>query len=315
MQFFRTPAPVRKVKRLKSAIKKGKVDKPLKVDSREMIIQKEFQKKLKSLPLGKVMELDTSELLTQQIADEIANIISAKILEMDTSELLTEQGINEVINSITAKVLELDTSELLTEAQINEMTNLITAKVLELDTSELLTQQSLVQITDAIKNEVMKPIPSLFKPNFFKMTTVKIKAEKGKAPLLNSMRFIEPNLQFNELVISYSLMFDESIMEIIIKETIPKNLKIKKVFPESVIPSRKVEKSKIVQKWKIIPEIAKNKFEFGYICSGKGISDEFPFEIDIPGMNLSSSKMKSKEYEKINIFIPEFHNLIRKFKT
>jgi len=315
MQFFRTPPPVRKVKRLKSAIKKGKVDKPLKVDSREVIIQKEFQKKLKSLPLGKVMELDTSELLTQQMADEIANIISAKILEMDTSELLTEQGINEVINSITAKVLELDTSELLTEAQINEMTNLITAKVLELDTSELLTQQSLVQITDAIKNELIKSKPSMLKPNFFKMTTVKIKAKKGKAPLLNSMRFVEPNLQFNELVVTYNFQFDKSVTEIVIKETIPKNLKIKKILPASVKGSKKIEKGKYVQEWKITPELAKNTFQFGYVCLGKGIIDEFPFEISIPGKNLTPTKTKTKEFEKLDLFVPEFHNIIQKYKT
>ncbi|NVM05091.1 MAG: hypothetical protein HWN67_22410 [Candidatus Helarchaeota archaeon] len=309
------------------------------------------------LPREKILELDTSSLLTKQMINDITNAIKAKLpkeklLELDTSELLSEEVFNKVVNLIKSqlpkeKLLELDTSELLTEEMKNVISNAIKTqqdrlleidptevlneemitgianavinqlpieKLLELDTSELLTQETINNIDNAIKNELIKVKPPVPELSSYILTKVQVKLKRKKRPLVDILRFVEPNIQFNEKLISFYFKFRVFVPEIHIKEIIPENLKIKKTIPFPVPRVQKTEEGKNIQIWKIVPELARDTFEFGYICSGKGIEKEFPFEIEIHGMEISSAKEKQKELKKAEVFTPNFHELIQKYK-
>ncbi len=282
------------------------------------------------LPKEKLLIFDTSEMLTEEVFNKIIDRIKAqlpkeKLLELDTSELLTDEMKNVISNAIKAqlpkeKLLQIDPTELLTDEMINGIataviTQLPIEKLLELDTSELLTQETINNINNAVKDELIKVKPPLPELTSYILTKVNIRLKKKKRPLVDILRFVEPNLQFNEKLITFYLKFRAFVPEIHIKEIIPENLKIKKQIP-FLVPRevQKTEDGKTIQIWKIVPELARDTFEFGYICSGEGIENEFPFEMEIHGMEISSAKEKQKELKKTEVFTPNFHELIQKYK-
>ncbi|MHA1377627.1 MAG: hypothetical protein ACTSRG_04490 [Candidatus Helarchaeota archaeon] len=287
--------------------------KVLQLDTSELLVEEHItETKVKGLIDAKINELDTSELLTEEAKKYIRDIVATKLMQLDTSELITEETINNVAGIVTAKLLELDTSELLTSETVNVITNIVTAKVLELDTSELLTEETMNQISSEIQSQLSKEkIPEL-EPNLYKLDKFKIKSAKKKT-LLDSSRIFE-RFSLNEVAVSYYFKINKSISEVLIKEFIPKNLKIEYVIPSSLTRTQIKEKGKIVQVWKIIPEPHRDVFEFGYVCSGKEVQTKFPFELTIPGKNLKPKKPKSKDLKNECIFVPEFHQNLKKYK-
>ncbi|MFX1449769.1 MAG: hypothetical protein ACFFCM_02930 [Promethearchaeota archaeon] len=315
---------------LESMLPKEKI---LELDTSQLLTQQminDITAAIKSqLPKEKLLELDTSALLSEEVFNKVASLIKSqlpkeKLLELDTSELLTEEMKNVISNAIMTqlpkeKLLEMDPTELLSEEIITGIaaaviTQLPIEKLLELDTSELLTEETINNINSAVKNELIKVMPTIPKLSSYILTKVNVKLKRKKRPLVDILRFVEPNIQFNEKLVSFYLKFRAFIPEIHIKEVIPENLKIKKQFPFPVPRVQKTENGKNIQIWKIFPELARDTFEFGYICTGKGIEKEFPFEIQIHGMEISSAKEKQKELDKTEVFTPKFHELIQKYK-
>jgi len=177
-----------------------------------------------------------------------------------------------------------------------------------------LTEETINNINSAVQNELIKVIPTIPKLSSYILTKVNVKLKRKKRQLVDILRFVEHNIQFNEKLVSFYFKFRAFIPEIHIKEIIPENLQIKKQVPFPIPRVQKTENGKNIQIWKIFPELARDTFEFGYICSGKGIEKEFPFEIQIHGMEISSAKEKQKELEKTEVFTPNFHELIQQYK-
>ena len=134
-----------------------------------------------------------------------------------------------------------------------------------------------------------------------------IKSKKKKEPILEVLRITEPNFKGNKLVVSYYLNFYKPLSQIFFNEKLPKGAKVTFNFPESVTKTSENINGIDKQVWKIIPEISKSSYKFGYICQGKGMKDELPMDITIPKQKISVSKEKSAKTEKLSFFLPELH--------
>ncbi|NVM05086.1 MAG: hypothetical protein HWN67_22385 [Candidatus Helarchaeota archaeon] len=165
-----------------------------------------------------------------------------------------------------------------------------------------------------ITKPVVVPKPEI-EPNFYILNKVSIKAKKKKKPVMDIVKIVEPIIDRNEKIVSFYLKFYEHVSELFVKETIPKNLKIIKKMPKSIQKTSEIKDKKTYQIWKIIPELAKDTFNFGYICSGEINKEDFPLEINIPGMKVSSVTEKISEPQKSDIFLPELHKLIQTQKN
>ncbi|MHA1299872.1 MAG: hypothetical protein ACTSO9_10585 [Candidatus Helarchaeota archaeon] len=95
-----------------------------------------------------------------------------------------------------------------------------------------------------------------------------VKTKKRKKPVMEIVKIIEPNAKYRENLVSFYLKFYKPLTELYLKENIPKNLKLLKIIPNSMQKTAESKNGQSIQTWKIIPELAKNEFNFGYICSG-----------------------------------------------
>ncbi len=168
------------------------------------------------------------------------------------------------------------------------------------------------------KENKIKPIPKPvvvpkieIEPNYYILNKVSVKAKNKNKPIVDIVKIVEPNIEKNEKIVSFYLKFYKSVSELFIKELIPKDLKIIKKMPKSIQTTLETKDKNIYQIWKIIPELAKNTFKFGYICSGEIRKEDFPLEISIPGRKISSITEKLSEPQKSDIFLPELHQLIQ----
>ncbi|MHA1377025.1 MAG: hypothetical protein ACTSRG_01460 [Candidatus Helarchaeota archaeon] len=119
------------------------------------------------------------------------------------------------------------------------------------------------ELTQPIKVEKKPKI----KENLFFVNKILIRTKKKKKNLLEIVKIIEPKTQKDENIVSFYLKFYTPISELYIKEKIPENLKIKKIIPYYLEKAFEVQKDQKIQIWKIIPELGKNTYNFGYVCS------------------------------------------------
>ncbi|MFX1451841.1 MAG: hypothetical protein ACFFCM_13415 [Promethearchaeota archaeon] len=147
----------------------------------------------------------------------------------------------------------------------------------------------------------------------YKLDKLLIKTEVEQDNILEIAKIIEPNIRFQEILISYYLKFNKNIKELSIKEIIPKNMNVTMHYPSSIEKFSEVIEDKVIQTWKIIPEISKNIVEFGYISSGDLIID-FPIELIIPEMNIHFKGKMTPQIEKRMFFLPELHHFLQKNK-
>ncbi len=122
---------------------------------------------------------------------------------------------------------------------------------------------------------VSKPVTVMkervLEKNLFFLDKFLIKTRKGKKMMMEIIKIIEPNPEFNEILVSFYFNFHAPLSEVHIKETVPKNLKIIKKIPETMQETIEAKDGMKFQSWKIIPELRKSTFTFGYIC--KALTD------------------------------------------
>ncbi|MHA1301198.1 MAG: hypothetical protein ACTSO9_17390 [Candidatus Helarchaeota archaeon] len=146
------------------------------------------------------------------------------------------------------------------------------------------------------------------------MNKFQIKSKSDNRPILELIRLAEPNIKYYELIVSYYLKFYKNIDEIYIKERIPENLEVSLKIPKFIEKSIEIHDNSNFQIWKIIPEIAKDEYYFGYICFGNNIKNEFPIELYLPQFLTSLSEESSQEQEKKTFFVPQLHKLLNEHK-
>ena len=162
-----------------------------------------------------------------------------------------------------------------------------------------------------VKVEETKPIK--IKPSSqYIFNKISIKSKKKKELILEVLRITEPNFKKDKLLITNYLNFKKPISMLYFKELIPKDAIVTLNFPKAIEKSIQTINGKMEQTWKIIPEISKKSFNFGYVCSAKNVLNEFPIEILIPEINVTTSKESEDEAEKQAFFLPELHKYIQK---
>ncbi len=147
---------------------------------------------------------------------------------------------------------------------------------------------------------------------FYVLNKFILKAESQDVPILEIVRITEPNIQFYEFLISFYIKLNDKIKEIYIKEKIPNNVNVTMQYPDSIEKSLEIIDDNIIQVWKIVPKIHKNQFEFGYICSGETVINEFPIELHIPELKIDLKNESSPQMEKRTFFLPELHYFLQK---
>jgi len=155
--------------------------------------------------------------------------------------------------------------------------------------------------------------PVMVKPSSqYIFNKISIKSKKKKELLIEILRITEPNFKKDKLLITNYLNFKKPISMLYFKELIPKDAEVTINFPKAIEKSIHPINGKIEQTWKIIPEISKKSYNFGYICSAKNISNEFPIEILIPDTNVTTSKESEDDAEDLAFFLPELHQYLQK---
>jgi hypothetical protein len=171
------------------------------------------------------------------------------------------------------------------------------------------------QYEEIATEKEIRHIYYLIDRRIFLLTQFLIKSRQSQEPLMQIVRFIEPNVRYYEMIVTYYLKFHEPISELYIKEMIPESVNVTFLFPQTVEKSIEIIESKTVQVWKILLEAPSTQFEFGYICSGESIKTEFPVDFYIPKLPVSSSQELSAEIQKKPFFLPEMHQFLQQFKT
>lgn len=207
---------------------------------------------------------------------------------------------------------------LIFEDEIPSMFNLIEAKPNEDPFSVNIEREGFDQLIKWEYNSIesgkkIKHIYLLIDNIFSILSNYVIRSEQNNV-MLKLYRIIKPSLMYRELIISYYLEINKYIPEIQIKEFIPDSLNVSFKYPQNIERSLKVSKDKIIQTWKIYPEIFTNKIKFGYICSGNVNKYDFLIELNIPDSNLKISKLISTDSQKIYLFYPQLHEYLQNFK-
>ena len=195
---------------------------------------------------------------------------------------------------------------------INEIKTLeiMPSKVKQLKVKPIKSKKVKIKEKKAKIKFIMKPIDELkpeIEADFYIVNKILIKSKKKKESVINIIKIVEINIIKHEKIVSFYLKFHQPISELFIREPIPKSLKIIKKLPESMQITSEIKNNKKIQIWNIIPELAKNTFKFGYICSGDISKEDFPIEIHILGMEISSAIEKISEPQNTIIFLPELH--------
>jgi len=170
------------------------------------------------------------------------------------------------------------------------------------------------QYKEVATEKEIRHIYYLIDKKIFLLTQIMVKSRADNTPVLEINRVIEPNIRYYELVVSYYLKFHKPIPELYIKENISKSVNVTFQSPQSIEKSIEIVENKINQVWKIMPDIASKRFEFGYICSGENIKTEFPVELNIPKCAVSTSNILSTELQKQPVLLPEMHQFLETYK-
>jgi len=212
-----------------------------------------------------------------------------------------------------------DIDNLIFEDEIPSTFNLIEAKPLEDEYYLNMEKDGFEQLikwqyVSLIVGKKIRHAYNLIDRKIILLNKVRVKSRTEGEPILEITRLVQPNIRFYQLIVSYYLKLHKNMNEIYIKEQIPENLDVSYKIPHSIEKSIEIQNDTNFQVWKVIPEMSKDEFKFGYVCSGNNIKNEFPIELYLPQFATIPTDKTLLEQERKFIFVPELHQLLNQYK-
>ncbi|MBD3228193.1 MAG: hypothetical protein GF329_08385 [Candidatus Lokiarchaeota archaeon] len=164
--------------------------------------------------------------------------------------------------------------------------------------------------------EKIKHVYYLIDRPFLILNQYSIKDNTNNKTILSIVRLIDPNIRFKELIVSYYLKFQKPWLHpLYIKEEINESIDTTLKKPETLQETIEIESGKMTRIWEIFPYKDENVYEFGYICSGDSIKNDFITDFHFPNSKIVEQKKESSKIEKKTFFIPELHDYLKQFQT
>ncbi|MHA1681003.1 MAG: hypothetical protein ACTSUE_08335 [Promethearchaeota archaeon] len=128
------------------------------------------------------------------------------------------------------------------------------------------------------------------------------------------VKIIEPNIMFNELVVSYYIKIDDGISRIYIEETIPEDARIVYMKPWHLDRTIEAVEDKLHQLWRVEVDPGTREIQFGYVISGVKSVEDFPTKLHVDDQKTYRAGEIGVRKENYFFITPDIHVHLRGFK-